>query len=120
EEGEVRGIDVAFEGLHVVGVAHDLRDRALRGGGDHIRFDVREGRRYFTGAHVGPDDAVALDAGIGGCLDLGPEVAFGRLRRHVDALPRDIELPAVVNAAQAFFFIAAEEQRRTAVGAGVL
>src|SRR5439155_206073 len=62
----------------------------------------------------------ALPAGVGGCADLRLEVAFRRLRRHVEALAGDVELPAVVDAAEAFFFIAAEEERRTPMGAGVL
>ena len=43
-------------------------------------------------------------------------VALGRVRQ-VDAVAVDVELPAVVDAAQAVFLVAAEEHRRAAVGA---
>ena len=53
-------------------------------------------------------------------MHLGLEVRLGRLGRHVDAVAGDVELPAVVDAAQALFFVAAEEHRGAAVRAGVL
>ena len=45
---------------------------------------------------------------------------LGRLGRHVDAGAGHVELPAVVDAAQAVFLVAPEEQRGAAVRAGVL
>ena len=48
------------------------------------------------------------------------KVGLGGLVGHVDAVAVDVELPAVVDAAQAGFFVAAEEQGRAAVRAVVL
>ena len=47
------------------------------------------------------------------------ELGFRRLVRHVDAAAADVVLPAVVDAPQPPFFIAAEEQRGASVGAVV-
>src|SRR5262249_36056000 len=70
--------------------------------------------------HVGPDDAVALDAGIGARPNLRLEVALCRLGGHVDALATDVELPAVIDATEAILLIAAEEHRGGTLRAGVL
>ena len=70
-------------------------------------------------AHVDPDDAGALHDLVGLGLDLLLE-ARRRQARHVDAVAGDVELPAVVDAADAAFLVAAEEQRRAAVRAAVV
>ncbi len=57
--------------------------------------------------------------GYATALTLSLKSDLGRLVGHVDAAAVDVELPAVVDAAQSFFFIAAEEQRRAAVRAVV-
>ena len=77
-------------------------------------------RRHLARAHVDPDHAVTLLRWVRPRVHLRLEVALRRLRRHVDAITGDIELPAVVNAAQPFFLVASEEQRCAAVRAGVL
>src|SRR2546430_13330445 len=66
-----------------------------------------------------PDQAGALHAGIRDGLHLLLEVAFLGLVGHVDAPAADVELPAVVHAAQAFGFVAAVEEAGAAVGAAV-
>src|SRR5439155_6892194 len=119
EESGVDGVELAFETLHPIAVP--LEDRnALRVGVEEVRFHVRQRRRLLPRDHVSPDDAVALLAGISPRFDLGLEIALRRFRRHIDALAADIELPAVIDAAQAVFLIAAEEQRGSPVGAGIL
>src|SRR5207247_706488 len=115
EEAEVDGVDVALDRLHEVAVLDELaRSAALF----EVRPDVGQGRRRLPWSHVGPDDAVALDTGIRFCLDLCLEIALGRLRRHIDALARDVELPAVIDAPQAVFLVAAKKERGAAMGAG--
>src|SRR5262249_10919266 len=70
--------------------------------------------------HVGPDDVVSLLAGIGAGPDLRLEVALGRLVGHVHAGALAVELPAMVHAAQPLLLVAAEEERGSAMRAGVL
>ena len=77
-------------------------------------------RRLCAWSEVGPHDAAALVCRIRHGLDFGFEVGLRRLVRHVDAVAVDVELPAVVDAAQAGFFIAAEEQRRAPMRAVAL
>jgi hypothetical protein len=43
------------------------------------------------------------------------EILVGRQARHIHAIARHIELPAVIDAAQAALLVAAEKQRRAAV-----
>jgi hypothetical protein len=66
---------------------------------------------------VGPDQAAPLPDRVGARAQALLELVLGRLVRHVDALPVDVELPAVVDAAQAALLVAAEEQAGTAVRA---
>ena len=77
-------------------------------------------RRLLALAHVGPDEARALDHLVGLGLDAVLEVLRRRHVRHVDAVAFDVELPAVIDAAQAAFLVAAEEQRGAAVRAAML
>src|SRR5690606_9334342 len=81
---------------------------------------VRQRRRYLARAHVGPDDATALVRAVRLRVHLVLEIALGGLRGHVNAGARDVEFPAVVDAAQAFLFVAPEEQRGASVGTRVL
>src|SRR6185312_2039231 len=71
-------------------------------------------------AHIGPDEAAALDAWIGGDLDLALEVLVPGLARQIDAIAFDVEFPAVIDPAQAAFLVAAEEQRRGAMRAALI
>ena len=54
---------------------------------------------------------------IGGDADLVLEVVLLRLVHHVDAGAGDVELPAVIDAAQAAFLVAPEVQRGATVRA---
>jgi hypothetical protein len=45
------------------------------------------------------------------------EVGFWRLIGHIDTAPRNVELPAVVDAAQAVLLVSSEEERRTSMRA---
>src|SRR5712691_7510157 len=71
-------------------------------------------------AHVGPDHAAALDAGVGRDPDPVLEVALRWLGRHVDAAAIEVVFPAVVDAAQSALLVAAKEERGAAVRAILL
>ena len=58
-----------------------------------------------------------LDGGVGSGRHLGRKVAVLRFVHHVHALAVHVELPAVVHAAQAAVFVAAQPQRHQAVRA---
>src|SRR5262249_41644753 len=62
-------------------------------------------------AHVGPENAAKLDDGIRGRADLPRELMLVGLVHHVDALAVGVELPAVIDAAQAAGLVPAEEER---------
>ena len=80
-------------------------------------LELRRRRHVLLRTHVGPDDAAQLDGGVGSGGHLGRKVAVLRLVHHVHALPVHVELPAVVHAAQAAVFVAAQPQRHQAVRA---
>ena len=69
------------------------------------------------GPMIGPQHAAALDQRIGLELDALGEAALLGLRRHLDALAGDVELPAVIGAAQPAFLVAPEPQRDAAMRA---
>src|SRR5215471_17552544 len=71
-----------------------------------------------SAGQVGPDDAARFVHRVGGDLDLVREAV--QLRPLVGALAGDVELPAVVGAAQPAFLVAPVEQRRAAVRALLL
>ena len=83
-------------------------------------LERRQLGRLLALAHVGPDEARALDHLVGLGLDAVLEVLRRRHVRHVEAVAFDVELPAVIDAAQAAFLVAAEEQRGAAVRAAML
>ena len=113
------GVDVALKALHPVALAQDGGDGVLAVGA-HVGLEVRQGRELRAGAHVGPDDAVALLAGVGRDLHLVLEVGLGGLGGHVDAVAADVVLPAVVDAADAGLLVATEEEAGAPVGAVVV
>ena len=83
-------------------------------------FERGQRRRLLARAHVGPDEARALGHLVGLGLDAVLEVLRRRHVRHVEAVAFDVELPAVIDAAQAAFLVAAEEQRGAAMRAAML
>ena len=93
-------------------------DSARRSGAACVQGNERRRRLQLRGPHVGPDDAACLMGGVGRDAHAVLEVARGRLGWHVDALRRGIELPTVVNAAQAVFFVTSPEQVDAPVRAG--
>ena len=118
QEPGVAGVDVAFQGLHPVAPAVEGRHLALLLRHVHP-LEMRERRRLCARAHVGPDHPGGLPARVAGRPDLLLERALRRLVRHVHAAPGDVELPAVVDAAQAVVLVPAEVERRAAVRAAL-
>ena len=115
----MRGVDVAFEALQPVAVAHVAHDDALVVG-DAQHLERRQRRRHLALAHVDPDDAALLGDLVGLGLDaVGEALVLGQVRL-VEAVAFDVELPAVIDAAQAAFLVAAEEHRGAAVRAAVI
>ena len=114
---EMDRVDVAFHRLDEVALTHRLVDPAFF---VEVRQQVGQRRRHGARSHVSPDDAVALNAWVGNRTHLVLEIAFRRLRRHIDAGAGDVELPAVVNAAQSFLFVAPEKHRGASMRATVL
>ena len=105
--------------------ASPLLQKPLAFGADIVVYSATkhidgQGRCLGAGAHIDPDEAGALDGAIGLGLHLVLEVLLWRHARHVDALARRVELPAVIEAADTAFLVAAEEQRGAAVRAAMI
>src|SRR5690242_17019246 len=105
KEVDVYGIDATFKALQPVALLPDLGEGAM------LRWclcPAEEGwlRPQVRGAHIRPDDAPGFVGWIGSDAHTVAKVALGRLRWHVHALAVHIELPAVINTADAVFLIA--------------
>ena len=116
QDGDVRGVDAALEALQPVALLDDLGDVAVRGRRLRPR-EVRQRRPVLRRSEVGPDDAARLRRRVGRGADLVREAQLLRLVHHVHAAAVDVELPAVVDAAQAAVLVAAEEERHEPVRA---
>ena len=115
----MRGVDVAFQCLQPVALT--LRERngkiAFR---QQRRLDLRHRRCILARTHVHPDDAGTLRHLIGLGVHLLSEVLFRRHVGHVDAVAIGVELPAVIDAAEATRLVPSIEQRRAAVRAAMV
>ena len=112
----MRRIEVAFERLGVIAfqelLGHDL---VL---GRHLgEAELGARRRLGLSAPVGPDHAVRLEAAIRLGAHLGADVAIAGHVRRLEAAAVGVELPAVIDAAQAAVFVAREIERRAAMRA---
>src|SRR5215207_6141937 len=76
-----------------------------------------EFRLVLGRTHIGPHHAATLETRIRFGFDARLKVVIARLARKVDAVTFDVELPAVIDAAQPGLLIASQEQRRRAVRA---
>ena len=112
EDGEVRGVDPAFQRLEPVALLHAFAHGDVRLG---ILRPIEPRRRWlsFLGPHVSPNDAAELHRWIGRNPHLGAERL--RLVHLLDALARPVELPAVEDAPQTVGLVAPQPQRRAAV-----
>jgi hypothetical protein len=112
-------VDLAFQRLQPVAFL-DPHGHVRVLGRHHVPFHAGKRRRFGVRPHVGPQHAVAFLDRIR--LHANP-LEHGRvlrLGRHFLAAAVDRELPAVVHAAQAALLVAAEQQRRAAVRAGLV
>jgi len=108
------GVDAALKGLHPVTLLPDLRHMPVRR--RHPRpFEVGRRRHQLLRSHVGPDDVARFDGRIGSHADLLGEAL--RLVHLVDARTLCVELPAVVDAAQAALLVAGQPERGAAMRA---
>ena len=115
----MRGVDATLEALQPVALLDDLRDVPMRRRRLGPR-ELRQRRPPVLGAQVGPDHAAHLHGGIGRGADLVGEAELLGLVHHVHAPAVDVELPAVVHAAQAAVLVAAEEEGHPPVRAVLL
>src|SRR5262245_14277864 len=104
------GINASFQGLEPVALLNDLGHVAMRLG--HLRpGEIGQRRLQRRWSHVGPDNAADFYRRIGHGTNLILEMQFFGLVHHIDTAALSVELPAVVDTAQATLFIAAKEQR---------
>jgi hypothetical protein len=89
-------------------------------GRQYGRFERRQRRRYRALAHIDVNHAAALRDLVGFGLDFGQGFLVDGQVRHLEAVACRVELPAVIDAAQAALLIAAEEQGGTAMRAAVI
>src|SRR5260370_9711298 len=115
----MRGVDVAFERLQPLALALPAITVGLAGR-QQGRFERRQRRRYRALAHIDVNHAAALRHLVGFGLDLGQGFLVDGQVRHLQAVARRVELPAVIDAAQAALLIAAKEQGGTAMRAAVI
>jgi len=119
QKAEMRRVDVAFQRLQPVAFPLPRPEVGLVGRAEH-RLERRQRWSHVALAHIDIDETAALGHLVGLCLDLLPEVLVGRQIGHIEAIARDVVFPAVIDAAQATFLVAAEEQRGAAVRAAVI
>src|SRR5207237_10934837 len=98
-----------FEHLRPVALGPYLDDRVADA---VLRRPCRrlELAHLFGRAHPDPDEAARLSSRVGPGLLPQPLRRAGRFRRHVDDVAFDVEFPAMVEAAQAALFVAAERE----------
>ena len=100
----------ALPPMEPVALLDDLGDVAMRGG----RLgpgEVRRRRPTLRGSEVDPDDPARFHRRIGAGADLVREPQLLRLVHHVHTPAFDVELPAVVDAAEPALLVAPEEER---------
>ncbi len=112
----VRRVDRAFEDLRPVARQQHLGDAHARvlGGCPRRRHEL--GHRV-GGAEPAPHHAAPLAHRVGLVPDLVDQAAGRRLRHHLEHVAGDVHLPAVVQAAQAAFLVAAVDERGAPVRA---
>src|SRR6185312_7108337 len=79
--------------------------------GNEQRLEHRHRRCFRARPHVDPDETSLLPHLVSFGADLLLEVLRGRHVRHFEAAAFDVELPAVIDAADAILLVAAQEQR---------
>src|ERR671911_37283 len=80
-------------------------------------FVIGEQRPLVARAQVGVDHASGLVGRVSGVMELFSEITVSGFCRRLEHIAVNIVFPTMIDAAQAAFFVAAVEQRRSAVGA---
>src|SRR5579875_2023370 len=111
---DVARVDVAFLELHEIAARDDLRDVAMTGRGVKD-LDRREARHLSRRSHVGPDDPASFERRIRFGLDLPSKRRTLRAIREINTRPSNVKLPAVIDTAQAAFFVASPKEMRLAM-----
>jgi hypothetical protein len=119
QDGRMRGVDLAFQRLQPVAFLDAHRHMQLLGG-HQVPLQLRKRRRVNLRPHPGPQHAVALAHGVGLDLHVAAHRRAGRLGGDVQALAVDVELPAVVDAAQPVLLVAREDHGGGTVRAGMV
>ena len=116
QDRRVRGVNAAFERLQVVASLDDLGD--VTAGFRHLGPGEFRQRRHLLGRpEVCPDDTAKFAGRISRQPHLVLELMLLRLVQLIDAGAGHVELPAVIDAAQAALLVAPEEERCASVGA---
>src|SRR5687768_9526725 len=102
------GVNAALDCLGVIAVLNVPRDVPMALWHSHP-LELRQLRLQLARTHVGEQNSCRLLDRVRRYLDLVLEDAVFILRGHVDAVTFNVELPAMVCAAQTAFLIAAEE-----------
>ena len=121
QEVQMRCVEFTLEGLHPVAFVDELvavAELVLR---DETPLELGDaGSVVLVLSHVYPGHAAEVGAAVGRDPHLALEVARRRLVGHIDAVARDVELPAVVGAADAALLVPTEVEARAPVRAAVL
>src|SRR6185312_10112380 len=108
-------VDAPLQRLQPIVLLQPLGSVALAAW-NHDEFPFRQRRLLLRRTHIGPQDAAALDQGIGFQLDLLAKAAFLRLGWNIQAFAFHVELPAMIGTANAALLIAAEPKRNAPMG----
>jgi len=110
----MRGVDAALQRLQPVALLPHLR--AVPVAFRHLGpLESRRRRHPLAWSHIGPDHPAGLRRRVGRQADLVAELL--RFVHLIDAVAVDVELPAMIDAAQARLFVAPEPQRGAPMGA---
>ena len=116
QEGDMARVDAAFHRLQVVALLPALGHEAMAVR-DHRPLVLGERRLVLRRAHVRPQHPAALHQRVGLELDPRAKLRVVRLGRDLDALTRDVVLPAVIRAAQPVLLVPSEPERDPAMRA---
>src|SRR6266571_8524756 len=104
------GINASFQALEPVALLNHLGHMAMRR--RHLGpGELGERWLQLRWSHVGPDNAADFHCGIRRGTNLVLEIQLFWLVHHIDTVTVNVELPPVIDAAQATLLVAAKKQR---------
>ena len=109
-----------FEPLQPV-VVEDRAPHVHVIGRQRVEFEIRKGRRLAARAQIDPQHAAGVARRVARGLhriEKGLVARIGRLAGSIEQLPRNVDLPRVVNAMQRVVLVACQRERSTTVRAG--